>query len=97
MEIDQSIEYQCQFAGQGSLFLHSWFVRINIVSIQIKYEELQNLLADEEVRQAEQHKINAIGFKRENSTSLSSHNSDGFMSSNDMRHGKDYQLCSYEA
>ncbi|XP_065887370.1 uncharacterized protein [Dysidea avara] len=54
---------------------------------KVKYEELQDLLADEEVQQAEQRKTDAPGLKRERSESVSSQRSDGFMSPTDMKHG----------
>ena len=60
--------------------------------LQVKYKELQNLLADKEVQQAEQHKAGAAGFKRERSVSLSSHYSDNAVSPNNVRHGENTEV-----
>jgi len=56
--------------------------------LQIKYEKLQDLLADEEVRQYEEHRTDAPGIKHKRSESLSSRCSDGVMSPSDIIHGK---------
>ena len=59
---------------------------------QVKYKKLQNLLADEEVQQAGQHKAGTAGFKRERSVSLSSHYSDNAISPSDVRHGENTKV-----